>query len=100
MCCEGLAARTALTESTVCLFQEKFKVDPDRTLMVGDNMSTDILFGKRNGLKTLLVLSGVATESALNEVKQKASGDPVANERLPHFYMSSLNDWAPYCSNS
>ena len=30
-------------------------------LMVGDNLSTDVVFGNKSGIDTLLVLSGVTT---------------------------------------
>ncbi|WVQ71814.1 hypothetical protein IAR50_001356 [Cryptococcus sp. DSM 104548] len=34
-------------------------IDPARTLMVGDNLHTDIEFGINSGIRTLLVMSGV-----------------------------------------
>lgn len=37
--------------------------------MVGDRLETDILFGIQGNLHTLLVLTGVATESHLAESK-------------------------------
>lgn len=37
---------------------EKQGLDRDEICMVGDRLDTDILFGQRGGLSTLLVLSG------------------------------------------
>mmetsp|Transcript_17992 Transcript_17992/g.27860 ORF Transcript_17992/g.27860 Transcript_17992/m.27860 type:complete len:296 (+) Transcript_17992:13-900(+) len=40
---------------------------PERTLMVGDRLDTDILFGNNAGAKTLLVLSGISTRKMAEE---------------------------------
>ena len=34
--------------------------DPERTLMIGDRLNTDIEFGKSGGLGTLLVMTGMS----------------------------------------
>ena len=41
--------------------------DKSKILMVGDNLSTDILFGINSGIDTALVLSGVTTKDMLSD---------------------------------
>ncbi len=52
--------------------------------MVGDRLDTDVLFGSDNGLKTVLVLSGVTSEEKLLSP---------ANSITPDFYANTINDF-------
>lgn len=63
---------------------EKFKIDPKRTLMVGDRLDTDIQFGNSNGIQTLLVLTGVHQLDYVEKVKDK---NP---DLVPSFYADSI----------
>ena len=62
-----------------------YGVDSASALMVGDTLQTDIAFGNRAGMKTLLVLSGVTTEKAMKEAL--VGGDTL---RHPTFVLPSL----------
>jgi len=52
--------------------------------MVSDHLDTDIVFGTDNGLKSVLVLSGVTTEEKL--LSQE-------NTITPDFYADTINDF-------
>ena len=62
----------------------KLGLDRGRICMVGDRLDTDILFGTDNGLKSLLVLSGVTSEEKL--LSQE-------NTITPDFYADSIADF-------
>jgi len=51
--------------------------------MVGDRLETDIEFGKKGGLSTLLVLTGITSLNDLDNVKP---------EQTPDFVTQSLGD--------
>ncbi|CAK4103624.1 unnamed protein product [Aphanomyces euteiches] len=58
-------------------------LNPARTCMVGDRLSTDIEFGRRGGLQTLLVMSGTTTYD------DKAS---ITDEyQRPDFFVEDVN---------
>jgi 4-nitrophenyl phosphatase/phosphoglycolate phosphatase len=63
---------------------DKLSLDRNRICMVGDRLDTDILFGNDNGLKSLLVLSGVTTEEKLLSAE---------NTITPDFYADSIVDF-------
>ncbi|KAL2309245.1 hypothetical protein Nmel_005430 [Mimus melanotis] len=72
---------------------ERFGIDPSRTLMVGDRLETDILFGKNCGLATILTLTGV---SRLEEAQAyMASDSAAAKDLVPNYYVDSIADLIP-----
>ncbi len=54
-------------------------------------MKTDILFGNRQGLTTLLVFSGATTEKKLDTVKQAVEKNTAERELLPKFCIKDVN---------
>ncbi|XP_005097998.1 glycerol-3-phosphate phosphatase isoform X1 [Aplysia californica] len=48
------------------VLQQAHGLDPSRCLMVGDSLTTDMKFAKNCGMRSLLVLSGIATLEELN----------------------------------
>lgn len=65
------------------VIQDSTDLDPARTLMIGDRLNTDILFGRQNGLKTLLVMTGVTQQTGLETAPQ---------EQAPDYYCQSVAD--------
>jgi len=61
----------------------KHDFDPKRTIMVGDRLNTDILFGKSGGLATLLVMTGITSEENLTEPDQSI---------IPDYVTASIGD--------
>lgn len=87
---------TILGKPETYMFQaikESHSIDPARTIMIGDRCDTDILFGKRNGVRTLMVGSGIhSLKEVLDWVK---SGDSYKHSLVPDFYISSLGKLMP-----
>lgn len=76
--------------SYICnVLMESNKIDPSRTIMIGDRCNTDILLGKRCGFKTLLVLTGVNSQKDVEEWSK--SDDPKLQELVPDFYAQGIN---------
>ncbi|KLO09972.1 2-phosphoglycolate phosphatase [Schizopora paradoxa] len=76
----GKPARTMLD----CI-KAKHDYDPSRTIMVGDRLNTDILFGKEGLLSTLLVLTGITHE----EEVFGANPSPI----VPDYVTRSIGDF-------
>lgn len=64
--------------------ETKYGMDRSRICMVGDRLDTDVLFGTDNGLKSVLVLSGVTSEEKL--LSQE-------NTITPDYYADSIVDF-------
>ena len=60
--------------------------DSSRVLFVGDSLSQDIGFGRKNGFQTLLVLSGMTTEDMLGKIANP--------DEVPHYVTKGLGDIA------
>ncbi|XP_062956127.1 glycerol-3-phosphate phosphatase [Cynocephalus volans] len=75
-----------------CVSRE-YGLDPERTVMVGDRLDTDILLGATCGLKTVLTLTGVST---LGDVRSNQESDcEVKKKMVPDFYVDSIADLLP-----
>ncbi|XP_056326059.1 glycerol-3-phosphate phosphatase [Danio aesculapii] len=71
----------------------QFNLEPQRCLMVGDRLDTDIMLGSNCGLKTLLTLTGVSTVAEA-EANQK-SECPQKQKMVPDYYIDSIADILP-----
>lgn len=63
--------------------EAKYGMDRSRICVVGDRLDTDIAFGSDNGIRTLLVLSGVTSELKLLSPE---------NAIVPDYYTDTIND--------
>jgi 4-nitrophenyl phosphatase len=74
----------------IALVRSATGLDPARTVMVGDRLDTDILFGNDGGFAaTLLVLTGVTAEA-------DARALPPGDARTPTHVVDSLGDLAAW----
>ena len=55
-------------------------------------MNTDILFGRRCGFTTLLVMSGVTKNEDILEMKKYSNNNNNNNVIIPDFYTDTLSD--------
>lgn len=60
---------------------KKFKLNPQKTIMIGDRIDSDLYFGKNNSFKTCIVLSGVTNLEMIMKLDYK---------NKPDFYASNI----------
>lgn len=68
----------------------RWKINPQRTMMIGDRTNTDVKFGRDHGLKTLLVLSGChqVDDIVQNQLDER-------DDMVPDFYAKNLGSLVP-----
>jgi len=62
---------------------DRFGVKKEEVMMVGDRLETDILFGKKAGMKATLVLTGVSKKSQIKKLEKW---------KKPDYVLESVND--------
>jgi phosphoglycolate phosphatase len=77
-----------------CIKRMHPEIDPKRTVMIGDRLTTDMVFGRNNGLSTLFVQSGLGTLEEMNNYRN--SKNPATERCVPDFYLESLADLSKY----
>ncbi|EDW70088.1 glycerol-3-phosphate phosphatase [Drosophila virilis] len=65
-------------------------IKPERTLMVGDTLYTDILFGYNCGFQTLLV--GTGNNNLKDVAKAQESKKPLMYQQIPDLFLPKLAD--------
>lgn len=67
------------------LIIDEYDIDPSRSLFVGDRLDTDIKFGNANGMKSLLVMTGVTSAQTMIDLNMGTDEEP-----LPSFIAPSV----------
>lgn len=70
------------SEAMMDCIKAKFQFNPERACMVGDRLNTDMVFGTKGGLGTLMVLTGVDKEESI-----QPENNPLVQ---PKFYADRL----------
>lgn len=88
---EELSGRKAVVTGKPSVLVKEFinkihPIKPERTIVIGDMMSTDMQLGTNCGFQKLLVLSGGTKFEDLKE----------DNTNLPHYYLKTLGDLLPH----
>lgn len=69
----------------------QFDLDPERSLMIGDRLETDILFGANCGLDTMLTLTGVSTLEEAQEYRDSEA--PEKKDFVPDYVVDTIGDF-------
>lgn len=70
------------------------KINPQRTLFIGDQLHTDIQFGNSSGFQTLLVETGAHKREDVNEYLK--NGRVEDEDLIPNIIIPKLSDLLPY----
>lgn len=73
------------------MLHETHGLEPDRTLMVGDRLNTDIMMAGNCGLHSLLVQTGCDNLAGVE--KYQNSSDPEDKKCVPEYYTDTLGDF-------
>lgn len=75
----------------LCL--ERFNLDPDTTVMIGDRLDTDIACGHRGGIRSILVNTGVHNAADAAAASGDEKPDAIYDD-LPALYRAVMGDKA------
>lgn len=64
--------------------QNKYGIDPSKSLIVGDRLDTDIQFGVTSGMKSLLVMTGVTSVQKLQSIGMGSKDEPLPSAVAAH----------------
>lgn len=91
---ESIALGKPFTFFFDCIKRMHPDIDPKRTVMIGDRLTTDMVFGRNNGLATLFVQSGLGSLEEMNNYVN--SKNPATERCVPDYYLGSLADLDKY----
>lgn len=77
-----------------CINHVHKDIDKKRTVMIGDRLTTDMVFGRNNGVSTLFVQSGLGTYEEM--INYKNSNNPEDHLCVPDYYLPSLAELHKY----
>lgn len=91
---EAIALGKPYTFFFDCIKRIHPDIDPKRTVMIGDRLTTDMVFGRNNNLKTLFVQSGLGTMEEMTNFRN--SKEPQDHLCVPDYYLPSLDSINKY----